>query len=70
MNNMADELQKGFMNVLINVEVLLLKNKPDECLKLVMQTLQEIYGDINKESPVAQQNDSSKVSQLNTKLYH
>lgn len=43
----ADELQKGFVNVLIDIEGYLLDNNSKDCLDYVLKVKKEILDDIN-----------------------
>lgn len=43
----TDELQKGFINVLIDIEGYLLDGNKDECLDYVLKVKKELLGDIN-----------------------
>ena len=43
----TDELQKGFISVLVDIEGYLLDGNKDECLDYVLKVKKELLGDIN-----------------------
>ena len=48
--NQVDEIQKGVVDELIKAECYLLNENNKACLRVIMELIQDLYGDINKDT--------------------